>query len=157
MSIDTLPLTLGRAGVTTSPPSTLPRFSATADALAAATSSVTAFAGQLGHTLPAITPDPADLELAAPLGQFAAAAAVALAAGRALSPHGGGAGSDVFAACFTGAWAASVFGHAGADELGSWPTDADEAMDLVRSRPGVGFDELAGYADGFGRGSAACG
>ena len=158
MSIDTLPLTLGRAGVTTSPPSTLPRFPSTADALAAATTSVTEFAGQLGSAVPAITPDPADLELAAPLGQFAAAAAVALAAGRAVAPgDAGGAGSDVFAACFTGAWAASVFGHAGVDELGSWPTDADEAMDLIRSRPGVSFDELAGYADGFVRGSAACG
>jgi len=45
---------------------------------------------------------------------------------------------------------------AGVDELGSWPTDADEAMDLIRSRPGVSFDELAGYADGFARGWAGC-
>ena len=147
MSMDTLSLTLGREGVTTSPPSTLPRYSSTADALAAATSSVTEFAGQLGHPLPTLTPDPADLELAAPLGQFAAASAVALAGGRAIR-----AGDKVFAACFTGAWAASVFGHAQVDELGSWPTDADEAMDLIRARPGVFFSELAGFADGFDRG-----
>jgi predicted metalloprotease len=152
MSADTLPLTLGREGVTTSPPSTLPRFAAVADALAVATTSVTEFAGQLGHPLPAITPEPADLELAAALGQFAAASAVALAAGRAVS----GGDDAVGAACFTGAWAASVFGHAGVDELGSWPTDADEAMDLIRARPGVSFAELGGYADGFERGWAAC-
>jgi predicted metalloprotease len=156
MTAEALPVTLGREGVTTSPPSTLPRFSAQADVLTAATSSVTAFAGQLGQSLPTVTPDPADLELAAPLGQFAAASAVALAAGRAIGAAAGGAGDAVGAACFTGAWAASVFGHAGVDELGSWPTDADEAMDLIRSRPGVSFDELAGYADGFARGWAAC-
>jgi hypothetical protein len=150
MTVENLPVTLGREGVTTSPPSTLPRFSSTADALAAATSSVTAFAGQLGLSLPAVTPDAGDLALAAPLGQFAAASAVAAAAGRAVT------GSGVGAACFTGAWAASVFGHAQVDELGSWPTDADEAMDLIRSRPGVSFDELAGYADGFERGWSAC-
>jgi hypothetical protein len=151
MSTDTLSLTLGREGVTTSPPSTLPRFSSTADALAAATSSVTEFAGQLGRSLPSITPDPRDLELAAPLGQFAAAAAVALAGGRAIR-----AGDKVFAACFTGARAASVFGHTQVDQLGSWPTDADEAMDLIRSRPGAVFAELAGYADGFEKGRKVC-
>ena len=97
-----------------------------------------------------LTPDPADLELAAPLGQFAAASAVALAAGLEIT------GNPVGAACFTGAWTASVFGQAGVDELGSWPTDADEAMDLIRSRPGVGFDELAGYAAGFQQGLSAC-
>jgi predicted metalloprotease len=156
MTVENLALTLGREGVTTSPPSTLPRFSSTADVLAAATSSVTAFAGQLGLSLPTVAAAPADLELAAPLGQFAAASAVALAAGRAIGSAGGGPGSAVGAACFTGAWAASVFGHVGVDELGSWPTDADEAMDLIRSRPGVSFDELAGYADGFARGWAAC-
>jgi hypothetical protein len=152
MSAETLPLTLGREGVTTSPPSTLPRFPSTADAITAATTSVTGYAGQLGVSLPSVAPDPADLELAAPLGQFAAAAAVAVAAGRVISD-----GDDIGAACFTGAWAASVFGHAGVDELGSWPTDADEAMDLIRSRPGAEFSELAGYADGFERGWPACG
>jgi hypothetical protein len=152
LTVENLPVTLGREGVTTSLPSTLPRFSSTADVLASATSSVTAFAGQLGLSVPTVAAAPADLELAAPLGQFAAASAVALAAGRAVSAGG----SAVGAACFTGAWAASVFGHAQVDELGSWPTDADEAMDLIRSRPGVSFDELAGYADGFARGWAAC-
>ena len=50
-----------------------------------------------------------------------------------------------------------MHGHAGVDELGSWPTDADEALDLIRARPGAGFDELAGFADGFHQGWGACG
>ena len=82
MTTDDLPLTLGREGVTTSPPSTLPRFSSAADVLTAATSSVTAFAGAARLDPRPLTPDPADLALAAPFGQFAAASAVALAAGR---------------------------------------------------------------------------
>jgi predicted metalloprotease len=153
MTVDDLSLTLGREGVTTSPPSTLPRFGSTADALAAATTSVSEFAeGQnlAVGTGAQLTPHPSDLALAAPLGQFAAASAVALAAGQQLT------GNRVGAACFTGAWTASVFGKAGADELGSWPTDADEAMDLIRARPRVGFDELAGFAAGFHGGLPAC-
>ncbi len=153
MTVDDLSLTLGREGVTTSPPSTLPRFGSTVEVLAAATTSVSEFAqGQnlAVGTGTQLTPDPADLALAAPLGQFAAASAVALAAGQELT------GDRVGAACFTGAWTASVFGKAGADELGSWPTDADEAMDLIRARPGVGFDELVGFAAGFHGGLPAC-
>jgi predicted metalloprotease len=153
MTVDDLALTLGRDGVTSSPPSTLPRYSSTAAALDAAAASVTEFAAGLG--LPgdpaAASAAPADLALAAPLGQFAAAAAVALTTGESITGSGAG------AACFTGAWTASVFGRAGVDELGSWPTDADEAMDLIRSRPGAGFADLAGYADGFHGGWAACG
>ena len=101
--------------------------------------------------MPAAAPDPADLDRAGSLGQFAAGAAVALATGRALS------GSPVGAACFTGAWTASVFGSVPAGDLGSWSTDADEGLDLIRSRPGAGFDELAAYSDGFHGGRAACG
>jgi hypothetical protein len=93
---------------------------------------------------------PPDLERASSLGQFAAGAAVAFVAGQAVTGNGTG------AACFTGAWTASLFGHAGIDELGSWPTDADEALDLVRGRPGASFEELAGFADGFHQGWAAC-
>ena len=88
MTIDDLPLTLGREGVTTSPPSTLPRFASTADVLAAATSSVADVRRATSSGIPAgqpTAPDPADLTLAAPLGQFAAASAVALAAGRAIT------------------------------------------------------------------------
>ena len=80
-----------------------------------------------------------------------AGAAVALATGRELY------GTATGAACFTGAWTASVFGSAGPGELGSWAGDADEALDLIRARPGAGFDELARYSDGFHGGRAACG
>ena len=159
MSTDDLALTLGHPGVTTSPPSTLPRFPSTADALAAATSSVTTFTASLdlpaGSATAQPIADPADVALAAPLGQFAAGAAVALAAGRSIA-GGNSSANSVLAACFTGAWTASVFGKVGVDELGSWPTDADEALDLIRSRPGATFDELVGYADGFHRGWAGC-
>ena len=116
---------------------------------------MTAFAGGLGvavdtTALATVVADPADLAVAADLGQFAAGAAVALAAGRVIT------GTIAGAACFTGAWTASVFGHAAADELGSWATDADEAMDLIRSRPGTDFTDLAAYADGFHQGWSAC-
>ncbi|MET0863633.1 MAG: hypothetical protein ABWZ98_04815, partial [Nakamurella sp.] len=154
MTNEDLSLTLGREGVTTSPPSTLPRYSSTQDALTAAADSVNDFAAGLGVAGPAATAAsaaPADLELASSLGQFAAGSAIASAAGQAIT------GNAVGAACFTGAWTASVFGQAGVDELGSWPTDADEALDLIRSRPGATFEELAGFADGFGQGWSGCG
>jgi predicted metalloprotease len=153
MTVDDLSLTLGREGVTTSPPSTLPRYGSTTDVLAAATTSVSDFAAAQNAPIGTgvvLTPESAGLGLAAPIGQFAAATIVALSGGQAIT------GNRVGAACFTGAWTASVFGHAGVDELGSWPTDADEAMDLIRARPGAGFDELAGYARGFHQGLAAC-
>lgn len=153
MTVDDLSLTLGRDGVTTSPPSTLPRYSSTADALSAATSSVSAFAAGQNQTIGAdvqLTPDPADLALATSLGQFAAASTVALSAGQQIT------GTRTGAACFTGAWTATVFGNAGVDELGSWPTDADEALDLIRARPGAGFNELAGFARGFHQGLISC-
>lgn len=169
MTPEDLQLTLGREGVTTSPPSTLPRYASTRDVLDAATASVRGFAVGLPNApeLPAdLAADPADLARAAALGQFAAAAAVAQAAGRALGsatdPASPGSAAETAAtaataACFTGAWTASVFGRAGVDELGSWPTDADEALDLIRSRPGATFAELAGYSDGFHQGWASCG
>jgi hypothetical protein len=50
-----------------------------------------------------------------------------------------------------------VFGTAPIGELGSWAGDADEALDQLRSRPGVTFAELAAFADGFHGGRAACG
>ncbi len=143
MTTDDLSLTLGRAGVTDGAE---PRFASTAAVLDAATASVAEFSG-----VAAAAPDPADLDRAGSLGQFAAGAAVALATGRELS------GSAVGAACFTGSWTASVFGSVPAGELGSRADDADEALDLIRSRPGVGFDELVAYADGFHGGRAVCG
>ncbi len=157
MTTGGLDVTLGRSGVTTSPPSTLPRYPSDAAVQDAAASSVSDFLGSLalhkpgtasGSKPPAL--DQADLRVAAPLGQFAVGAAVALSVGRSLT------GSDSGGACFTGAWTASVFGSAEVDELGSWPTDADEAMDLVRNRPGARFEDLTGFADGFHQGFGAC-
>ena len=101
----------------------------------------------LGTGATASAAGPADLaRRAAASGSSPPAAAVALAAGRAIT------GTGVGAACFTGAWAASVFGKAGAGELGSWPTDADEALDLI-SRTGRRLAELV--CRGFRRSSAA--
>lgn len=163
MTPEDLQLTLGREGVTTSPPSTLPRFGSTSDVLTAATASVRAFAAGLPDPpeLPAeLTADPVDLAAASSIGQFAAAAAVAQSAGRVIAAAASGTGAvdtAVVAACFTGAWAASVFGQVGVDELGSWPTDADEALDVIRSRPDATIDELAGYSDGFHQGWVGCG
>jgi predicted metalloprotease len=154
MTTDDLSLTLGRDGVTTSPPSTLARYPSPGEALDAAATSVNDFAAGLGVRSPGVTAgsaSTADLERASSLGQFAAGAAVASVAGQAIT------GNSAGAACFTGAWTASVFGHAGIDELGSWPTDADEALDLIRGRPGASFEQLAGFADGFHQGWAACG
>ena len=145
MTTDDLALTLGRAGTQAGTPA-VPRFDSTAAAVEAASASVAAFAGA-----PAAAPDPADVDRSTSIGQFAAGAAVALATGRAQS------GTDSGAACFTGSWTGSVFGSVPVGELGSWAGDADEALDLIRSRPGAGFDELAAYADGFHRGRAACG
>lgn len=140
-----LALTLGRSGVLVDPPAT-PRYPSTDAAVAAAAALVAAFAGR-----PAADPDPTELDRTATIGQFAAGSAVAWATGRQLT------GTDVGAACFTGAWSASVFGTAPIGELGSWAGDADEALDQLRSRPGVTFDELAAFADGFHGGRAACG
>ncbi len=139
-----LDLTLGRVrGADLS----APRY-ATVQGLAAATrASVGSFAGV--QTVPSASPG--DLAAAAPYGQFAAATSSALALGRQLY------GSSAGAACFAGAWTASVFGTAPAGALGGWPGDADEALDLVRSRPGATFDDVAAFADGFDGGRSACG
>ena len=153
LTADSLQLTLGQPGVRSGPASTVPRYASTAQAVAAAGESVSAFARKAGHDLGrgADLPAAADLQSAGPYGQFAQASAVALAAGRSIT------GNDSGAACFAGAWAASVFGHAQPGALGSWPGDADEALDLVRSRPGATFEQVAGYADGFHAGIGGCG
>ena len=91
------------------------------------------------------------LDATAPHGQFAQATVLALTVGRQLSRTSTG------AACFAGAWVASVFGHAAAGALGSWPGDADEGLAAVRAQPHVTFDDLAAYADGFHGGRSACG
>lgn len=144
---------LARPGASFGAPSTTARFAELSGALAAGRASVLGFAGSLPNnpsTVAAGSPLPADLAAAGPYGQFAQAATVALAVGRAVT------GNDVGATCFTGAWTASVFGTAPPGALGSWPGDADEAVDLLRARPTATFEELAGFADGFRSGFQAC-
>ncbi len=151
MAAKDLEPTLGKV-----PPSAgeVPRFASADDAMAAARPSIIGLSSTLAVTgsedPSGRAADPADLAAAAPIGQFAAATAEALAVGRALT------GTAVGAACFTGQWTASVFGKAGRGELGSWPGDADEGLDLIRSRPGAAFAELAAYADGFHHGFGSC-
>jgi predicted metalloprotease len=144
--------TLGRAGVV--PGGISPRFGSTDAAIAAGRRSVGAFAAKLpagkASGLSAAQPSAEDLAAAGEYGQFAAAAAEALAVGRTLT------GTAAGAACFTGAWTASVFGSAGRGALGFWAGDADEALDMLRARPAATFAELTGFADGFARGWVAC-
>lgn len=144
--------TLGRPGLLRG--AAADRFPNSAAVIAAARPSIEELAAQLATAAPAVIaaakPTPADLTAAAPYGQFADAATLALAVGQVMT------GSSVGAACFTGAWTASVFGRATSGRLGSWAGDADEALDLLRARPSATFDELAGYADGFAKGWSAC-
>ena len=146
-----LDLTLGRA--VTGTPWTQPRFASIDQLLTGATAAVADFAAAAGvpETGSPAIPDPADLAAAQPYGQFAETTAAALATGREIT------GTDTGAACFAGAWVASVFGKTEAGQLGSWPGDADEALDLIRGRPGATFEQVAAYADGFHDGVGGCG
>jgi hypothetical protein len=98
--------------------------------------------------------NPADLTpdlLAAtrPYGQFALAAAVVYATARASGRDGTG------AACVTGAWTAAVLSESSApDELGGRLSDPDDALNLIRTRPGATAQELFAFLDGF---SSGCG
>ncbi len=154
MTTESMQPTLGRVSPPTGGMRT-PRFDSPADALIAARSSIETFAVQagavrVGQSMAGAVVAEADLAVAAPFGQFAQAAALALAVGRLDK------GTETGAACFAGAWVGSVFGHAAPGGLGSWPGDADEALDLVRSRSGATFDEVAAYADGFRIGLSSC-
>lgn len=150
--------TLGRPGLVSAPASA--RFAGRTAAIDAGRRSIAAFVA----TLPAATPGlpairagiatarPAagDLSVAASYGQFAAAATLAMAVGRSLGDTATG------AACFTGAWARSVFGHAPGGQLGSWAGDADEALDMLRARTEATLAELEGFDDGFVHGWPSC-
>lgn len=151
MTPESLQLTLGHDGVV--PPGKQPRLADDAATDAAAAASLAAFDDTAGTGSPPA--DPADLATAASIGQFARAAATVLAAGRERFPDAAG------AACFTGAWTAAVFGAdspdgAEAGDLGGWASDADEALDLIRNRPGAQFADLVGFASGYDDGLAAC-
>lgn len=142
---DDLNLTQGRAGTTAAG---APRFSDPAAVAIAALASLKQFDPSAPQD---VTADPADIAAAAPYGQFAEATATVLAVGRALHPEGAG------AACWSGAWTARVFGSSPLGTLGSWRGDADEAMDLLRSRPGADWADLTAFARGFDSGVGACG
>ncbi|MDQ2846510.1 MAG: hypothetical protein M3Y77_09210 [Actinomycetota bacterium] len=139
-----LRLTLGRSGMH---PQSAPRFATVSAVAAAAVSSVSEF---VRTPKVGVVASAADLAAASPYGQFAQAASTAFVLGSQLYPSSGG------AACFTGAWTASVFGSAPAGALGSWPGDADEAMDFIRHRGSATFADLAAFADGFDKGRPAC-
>jgi predicted metalloprotease len=151
MTLADLRLTLGKAGTHQQDS---PRFPDQAATTAAATASVETWNPPLPSGAPVrgdeLAAAAADLAAAQPYGQFAEAAATVFAIGRARYPGSTG------AACFVGAWTATVFGTAPAGGLGSWPGDADEAMDLIRARPGATFADLTGYADGFDHGLTVC-
>ena len=143
---------LGRTGTVVPGPA---RFPDDAAVLTAARGSLNSFVAGLPRPgtrsiAGPFAPAAADLAAARPYGQFAVAATLVLAAGRART------GSAAGAACFTGAWTAHVFGSAGPRALGGWVTDPDEALNILRARPGISTAELTGFADGFARGPAGC-
>jgi len=141
--------TLGRSGLLDTPAA--PRFATSKAVLEAASASISAFAASTAGApaRPALAAAD-DLAAAQQYGQFAQAAALALAVGHRITASAAG------AACFTGAWVQSVFGHVSAGTLGSWGGDADEALNMIRARPLVTFEELIAYADGFASGWSAC-
>lgn len=132
-------------------PATEPRYPSADAAVAAAAPTIAALAeswpgaSHLGPTeFP--DPDPEDLAVAGPYGQFAEATTAAVAVGRGIT------GNDTAAACFAGAWTRSAVAQPAGSGLGTWPGDPDEALDLIRSRAGATFDDVAAFADGFGNG-----
>ncbi len=182
MALASLHPTLGRVPLPPGGAAALdvPRYPDTGAVLAAADGSIARMAGSAGVApdgAPALpdgapaAPDAARLAAVAAYGQFAQATVAALTSGRqwaqaqppaehptAAPPSSrNDTGRAVAAACFAGAWVASVFGHAPAGALGSWPGDADEGLAALRAQPGATFAQAAGYADGFRGGLNACG
>jgi len=149
LTVESLRLTEGRIrGVDTSKP----RFASSSAVDEAAIESVRAFDPTALPENGSTTARPADLQVAAPFGQFARAATTALAAGTARF----GADRPAAAACYLGAWTGFVYGKADDGQLGSWPGDADEAMDMLRSRPAATFEEMTAFAAGFDDGLPSC-
>ncbi len=155
MTMDSLHPTLGQVPLPPGGAAALatPRYPSTARVLSAARASIAHFTGSPAGGASA---DPAALSAASPYGQFAQATVLALGVGRQQNAGVDVADNAAGAACFAGAWVASVYGHAKPGALGSWPGDADEGLNAVRSRPGATFADAAGYADGFHGGLTAC-
>ncbi len=92
------------------------------------------------RSVPPVTVSDTDRELAAGWGDAALAAAGRLAAAT---------GDDTARGCAVGAWMANRFGAVGPDVVGGRPTDPDEALNLLRSRPGTAPAVAVGYLDGL--------
>ncbi len=95
------------------------------------------------RTVPAVTASAADTALAAPIGQFALAAAARLEASEAAGV------TAVEAGCQLGSWTAGLFGKVPADQLGGRLSDPDEALNLLRARPGATTAQVFSFLDGF--------
>lgn len=85
-------------------------------------------------------------------GQYAAATVLVFEAAR----DAAGARAPADAACVTGAWVKHTFDPGPGDTLGSWPSDADEALFAMVRRPGATYTEVLAFTDGFRDGAAAC-
>lgn len=147
MTVGDLDLTLGRAGTTA--PGATERYPDAASITGAATAALDSF--DPGARGVAATASAADLAAAREIGQFAQGSATVLAVGRHRVP----AAAD----CYLGAFSRARYGHSAAGTLGSWRSDADEAMDLVITRgtgSATGWTQITGFVTGFGGGLAAC-
>ncbi|AZI57847.1 hypothetical protein EH165_06475 [Nakamurella antarctica] len=94
-----------------------------------------------------VAPSVADRKAAADLGQFGLATATVRAASALRFPRDAAA-----AGCAVGRWVAAIYGSAVPGTLGSWPTDVDEALDLMRLSDSASSAEVIGFVDGFARG-----
>ncbi|WP_353647724.1 neutral zinc metallopeptidase [Nakamurella sp. A5-74] len=147
MRVGDLDLTLGRAGTTA--PSATERYPDAAAVAGAANAALDSF--DPGARGVAARASDADLAAATEIGQFAQGSATVLAFGRRRIP----AAAD----CYLGAFSRARYGHSAAGTLGSWRSDADEAMDLVIARStasATGWAQITEFVTGFGGGLAAC-
>ncbi|MEJ7650021.1 MAG: hypothetical protein WKF57_13455 [Nakamurella sp.] len=147
LRVGDLDLTLGRAGTTA--PSATQRYPDPAAVAGAATAALDSFDPDAQGG--AARASAADLAAAEEIGQFAQGSATVLAFGRHRMPTA--------ADCYLGAFSRARYGHSAAGTLGSWRSDADEAMDLVIARStdsATGWAQITGFVTGFGGGLPAC-
>ena len=152
MTLESLRTTLGTAEVRND--GSVKRYSDTDAVMAATRESVALFAASKSAITPIAAEDvkvtAAQRKTAKHIGQFGLASAGVHAA----MTEAFGTGPQ--ASCWTGAWVGFVFPAAGGEGLGSWASDPDEALDMLRTiRPST--DELVSFAHGFADGASACG